>query len=79
MEVSGGESLAEEQRGRRAVCEAKFLMRSLQKQGVVDGWTPEPAGLVAKGSLRARDSMIKRTNGHGSIVESWGKKGLLEL
>lgn len=72
VEVSGGESLAVEQRGRIAVWEGKFLMRNLQKHGVVDGWTPEPAGLVARGSFRARDSTIRRTNGHGSIVIKQG-------
>ena len=44
---SGGESVGEEQSGSRAVCEGKFLIRSLQKHGVADGWTPGPAGLVA--------------------------------
>lgn len=35
---------------------------------MAEGWTPEPADLVAEGSLRANDSTIKRTNGHGSIL-----------
>lgn len=55
--------------GMRVVCEGKFLRRSLQKHGVVEGCTPEPAAdLVANGSFRVNDSTIKRTNGHGSIV-----------
>ena len=71
---SGGESPAGvvEQSGTRAVWvwEGKFFIRSLQlqKQGVVDGCTPVPAGFVACGSFRASDSTINRTNAHGSIV-----------
>lgn len=68
VEESGGESPLVGQRGRRTVWEGKFLIRSLQKQGVVDGWTPEPAGLVACESFRASDSTLKRTNGQGSIA-----------
>ena len=69
---SGGESPAGVvgQSGTRAVWvwEGKFFIPSLQKQGVVDGCTPVPAGFVACGSLRASDSTINRTNAHGSIV-----------
>lgn len=65
---SGDESPGVVQRGRSAVWDGKFLIRSLQKHGVVDGWTPEPAGLVAWGSFRAIDSTDKRTKGHGSMV-----------
>lgn len=71
VEDSGGASFGDVQRGIRAVCEGKFLILSLQKQGVDEGWTPGPAGRVAaSGSLRAKDSTIKRTNGHGSMLAS---------
>ena len=40
----------------------------LQKHGVVEGWTPESGGgLAGEGSLRARESRVRRTKGHGSI------------
>lgn len=64
---SGGESPETDERGRSAVWEGKFLIAILQKQGVVDGWTAAPAGRVAWGRLRERDSTISRTNGQGSI------------
>lgn len=65
--ASGDESV--EQSGSRAVWVGKFLTRSLQKQGVCDGWTPGPAGLVGEvGSLRASDSTMSLTKGQGSIV-----------
>ncbi len=68
---SGGESPGVVgQSGTRAVWEAKFLIRSLQKHGVVEGCTPVPAGFVACGSFNASDSTVNRTNGHGSIVIS---------
>lgn len=65
---SGGESPGEEERGSNAVCDGKFLIRTLQKHGVVEGWTPVPAGFVAWGSFRDNDSTISRTKGQGSIV-----------
>lgn len=68
MEESGGdESLVELERVSRAVWGGKFLILSSQKHGVVDEWTPGPAGLVACGSFRAKESTLSRTNGHGSI------------
>lgn len=67
-EVADAEASVDD-RGMRVVCEGKFLSRSLQKQGVVEGCTPEPAAdLVASGSFRVSDSTIRRTNGHGSIA-----------
>ena len=70
MVESGDGSPPDEQSGSRAVCDGKFFILSLQKQGVVEGCTPEPAGLVACGSFRASDSTMSRTNGHGSILLS---------
>lgn len=67
-EVADADASVDES-GMRVVCEGKFLRRSLQKHGVVEGCTPEPAAdLVAWGSLRVNDSTIRRANGHGSIV-----------
>ena len=60
------------ERGMRDVWEGKELSLSLPKHGVVEGWMPEPACLVARGSLRESDSTIKRTNGHGSMRERDG-------
>lgn len=78
---SGGESPETDERGRSAVWEGKFLMEILQKQGVADGWTAAPAGRVAWGRLRARESTIRRTKGHGSIGKlvgegnvGWGRR-----
>lgn len=65
---SGDESPESEHNGRRAVWEGKFLILILQKHGVVEGYIPEPAGLVGSGSFRANDSIISRTNGHGSML-----------
>lgn len=72
MESGGwGSEWAAEESGMMAVCGGRFLIRSLQKQGVAEEWMPEAdaAGLVVGGSLSDNDSMIKRTNGHGSIGE----------
>lgn len=68
MTVSGAESPEVVHSGRSAVWEVeKFLSLSLQKHGVVEGWTPEPAGLVARGSFKASDSIVSLTNRQGSI------------
>lgn len=53
-------------------------MRILQKHGVVEGWTPETGGgLVAEGRLRARESIIRRRKGHGSIGDELKKASSL--
>lgn len=56
-------------RGRGAIFSERLSRVILQKQGVEEGWTPEPAGREAMGIFRARFPTRTRTKGQGSMIE----------